>query len=425
MSLCRALPGGRAAPCGTAPIGVQPTGQAEAPEGGAGRGPAGSLDSSLLLPWPLEHPPLCPAPGLSRSRPPEGTQAGTTPQKYGVALTRTTQRLQNPRSQETQGLRERGGPSEAGRTPSGSEAETAWSDIRCANPHRSPGNGSCAERGTETQRPEQCRVTQPSEQTGRPRTSAPSPSSGVWRLKVRAGRGERQGWGHRGRTQRGLGQGLAVLQARQATGGASVSLVVPESPPPHTRADLAWPLPSQSGDVTRSPGLSPASPQGQRPRTDSCPSPATGRGAVRRGAKPRPSHTLPPGSKADGRTRWTPVPHHPAPRRGPEASAPEPSRPIPSHRLSPAAPDPALSPGRGGSGAPRGRTYRSTGSALGSSAGWAARPPPAAPGRVRGPRRGPGRSWSSDRRRPRAWAPRPPPHPPRGSPRSAGTWWPQ
>lgn len=244
VSLCRALPGGRAAPCGTAPIGVQPTGQAEAPEGGAGRGPVGSLDSSLLLPWPLEHPPLCPAPGLSRSRPPEGTQAGTTPQKYGVALTRTTQRLQNPRSQETQGLRERGGPSEAGRTPSGSEAETAWSDIRCANPHRSPGNGSCAERGTETQRPEQCPVTQPSEQTGRPQTSAPSPSSGVWRLKVRAGRGSGvkgrgggTGGGHSGDSGRGWQSSKHVRPPE----GPAFPWWSP-SPRPHT-PELTWPGP--------------------------------------------------------------------------------------------------------------------------------------------------------------------------------------
>ena len=90
VSLCWALPGGRAAPCGTAPIGFQPTGQTEAPEGGAGRGPVGSLDPSLSLPRPPEHPPLHLAPSLSRSCPPEGTQAGMTPQKYGVALTRTT-----------------------------------------------------------------------------------------------------------------------------------------------------------------------------------------------------------------------------------------------------------------------------------------------------------------------------------------------
>ena len=76
-----------------------------------------------------------------------------------------------------------------------------------------------------------------------------------------------------GRTQRGLGRGLAVLQAPQAAGGASVSLVVPESPPLHTIAELAWTLHSQSGDVTKSLGLSPASPQEQRPRTDFCPEP--------------------------------------------------------------------------------------------------------------------------------------------------------
>ena len=135
VSLCWALPGGRAAPCGTAPIGFQPTGQTEAPEGGAGRGPVGSLDPSLSLPQPPEHPPLHLAPSLSRSCPPEGTQAGMTPQKYGVAH-RSPQCLQNPRSGGSgSDLR---GPSEAGRTPSGSEVETAWSAIRCATPPPEP-----------------------------------------------------------------------------------------------------------------------------------------------------------------------------------------------------------------------------------------------------------------------------------------------
>lgn len=68
-------------------------------------------------------------------------------------------------------------------------------------------------------------------------------------------------------------------------------------------------------------------------------------------------------------------------------------------------------------------TYRS-GSVPGSSAGWAARLPAAAPGRPRGLGPGPGQGWGVGRRRPRARAPRPPLRPPRGSPRSAGTWWP-
>lgn len=122
-------------------------------------------------------------------------------------------------------------------------------------------------------------------------------------------------------------------------------------------------------------------------------------------------------------TRWTPARRH---ARTPRPAPGQPSRPTTGHRLGPTRrPTRLRAPTRR---TPRpeetARTYRS-GSARGCSAKWAARPSPAAPGRLRGPDQAPGRDWSSGCRRPRVWTPRPPPRPPQGSPRSAGTWWPQ
>lgn len=103
-----------------------------------------------------------------------------------------------------------------------------------------------------------------------------------------------------------------------------------------------------------------------------------------------------------------------APTRGPagDTPAPPPGSAAPTGRPRP-------------SWAPRvAHTYRS-GSARGSSAGWAARPPSASQGRPRGRDLGLGQGWGTGCCRPRGWAPRPPPRSLRGSPRSAGTWWPE
>ena len=115
-------------PAGPCRVGEQPH---------AGRRPSGSSQQARLRPLGpgrgcVGSPPWAGVHGEPAAEPlaataperaplylgsPEGMQAGRTPQKYGVALMRTAQRLRNPRSQETQGLREPGGPSEVGRTP--------------------------------------------------------------------------------------------------------------------------------------------------------------------------------------------------------------------------------------------------------------------------------------------------------------------
>ena len=114
------------------------------------------------------------------------------------------------------------------------------------------------------------------------------------------------------------------------------------------------------------------------------------------------------------------------PAATPRPAPGQPSRPTTGHRLRPTRRPTRLRAPTRRTPRPEGtaRTYRS-GSARGCSAGWAASPSPAAPGRLRGASQAPGRSWSSGCRRPRVWDPRPPPRPPQGSPRSAGTWWPQ
>ena len=121
-------------PAGPCRVGEQPH---------AGRRPSGSSQQARLRPLGpgrgcVGSPPWAGVHGEPAAEPlaataperaplylgsPEGMQAGTTPQKYGVALMRTAQR-----SQETQGLREPGGPSEgAGRPLGGSgEAPRRW-----------------------------------------------------------------------------------------------------------------------------------------------------------------------------------------------------------------------------------------------------------------------------------------------------------
>ena len=109
-------------------------------------------------------------------------------------------------------------------------------------------------------------------------------------------RNERQGWGNWGG---GSGDAGAAggPPSTSGCGGASVCLVVPESPPLHTTAELAWTLHSQSGAVTRSLGLSPASPQGQRPRTDSCPEPRDRQGDRDEGRSAKALPRPPPGEQ--------------------------------------------------------------------------------------------------------------------------------
>ena len=70
---------------------------------GPGRGCVGSPPWAGVHGEPGAEPLAAAAPDHTPVHPgsPEGMQAGTTPQKYGVALMRTAQRLQNPRSQET------------------------------------------------------------------------------------------------------------------------------------------------------------------------------------------------------------------------------------------------------------------------------------------------------------------------------------
>lgn len=133
-------------------------------------------------------------------------------------------------------------------------------------------------------------------------------------------------------------------------------------------------------------------------------------GASRRGQGPQRSRQC---ARHTSSTR-PPAPLRTHQRRGPPA---RPGAPPPLPLLRPTAWPRALD------GVPRAGTYRS-GSARGSSAGWAARPLSAPRGRRgRAPR--PAGGWGAGCRRPRAWAPRPQPCPPRGSPRSAGTWWPE
>lgn len=178
---------------------------------------------------------------------------------------------------------------------------------------------------------------------------------------------------------------------------------------------MAWTLRSRSNEVRGRQGLSPASARRQRPRTQT-PGQAPPQGDRWWGA-------LAP--RSPGRARRT-CGTSSAPRGDPKASARAALPPATGHRLRRTRRPSRLRAPTRRTPRPEGTacTYRS-GSARGCSAGWAARPSPAAPGRLRGPGQAPGRSWSSGCRRPRLWAPRPPPRPPRGSPRSAGTWWPQ
>lgn len=159
-----------------------------------------------------------------------------------------------------------------------------------------------------------------------------------------------------------------------------------------------------------------ASPSGAQDRTE------------RRGVRPRPRspeesaghapHQLDPAlTTQPPRPSPRPAPRQRSVGRPPASAATLPARARPLRRTDGV----AARPRRASPGA---RTYRS-GSARGSSAEWAARPPSASLGRRRGRDSGPGRSWGTGCRRPRTWAPRAPPRSPRGSPRSAGTWWPE
>lgn len=243
-----ALPGRRAAPCGTAPVGTSQQARLK-PRGGGGRAEAREEPGpEPLAAW---------APGTPAPPPGSRSQQLTSPRRdagwhdtpeirSGSDVHRSPQRLQNPRSggsgSALRGPSELGGPPLVLRLrlhgqPSGAQPPTGAQEV-------APGPSA----GPETQRPEQCPVTQPPAQTCRPQASAPSPSSGARRLKVRAGRGSGvkgrgggAGGGHSGDPGGGWQSSKHV---RPPEGPASPRWS--PSPRPHT-AELPWPGPCAPG----------------------------------------------------------------------------------------------------------------------------------------------------------------------------------
>ena len=106
-------------------------------------------------------------------------------------------------------------------------------------------------------------------------------------------RNERPGWGPWGGGS-GPRAGLAVLRAPQAA----------EGPRPYT-PQLSWPGPCtpRAALSLGAWGCHQPVPRDSGPGRIPVRSPATGRGTVMRGAKPRPSPVLPRGGEADGGTR--------------------------------------------------------------------------------------------------------------------------